>query len=228
MSYISTMVHDIYGIEIEELSKVGVYAIYHEDKPDRLYIGSTATIATLTNTKPSHIGFYKRFYDHVRELKKGKHHAKYLQNTVNKYGIKGLRFKILEACDKCSSKDIRSLEQKYLDELKPVYNALKTVYPRGRKWTLAERQKASAKMKGKALHKSIYEKQKVNCIQLDDMGNVINTFESLKEAQEKTGIDYTSISRCIQGKRKTAGGYVWKQTHPEEAKVLDLSKSRES
>ena len=210
MSYISTMVHDIYGIEIEELSKVGVYAIYHEDKPDRLYIGSTTTIATLTNTKPSHIGFYKRFYDHVRELKKGKHHAKYLQNTVNKYGIKGLRFKILEACDTCSSKDIRSLEQKYLDELKPVYNALKTVYPRGRKWTLAERQKASAKMKGVPLNKNIYEKVRVPCKQLDSTGVILNTFNSLRDAQAATGIDYTSISRCIKGKRKTAGGFSWK------------------
>ena len=113
MSYIISMIHDIYGIDIDKLSCLGIYAIYHEAKPQRLYIGSTTQI---TADRPSHRGFYKRFYDHTRELKQGKHHSKYLQNTVNKYGLDGLKFKILQICNKESQADIRSLEQEYLDK----------------------------------------------------------------------------------------------------------------
>jgi hypothetical protein len=32
----------------------------------------------------------------------------------------------------------------------------------------------------------------------------------LKEAEEKTGINYTSISKACNGKTKTAGKYIWK------------------
>lgn len=35
------------------------------------------------------------------------------------------------------------------------------------------------------------------------------TFSCIREAEEKTGIDNTSISRCCMRKQKTAGGYIW-------------------
>lgn len=47
-------------------------------------------------------------------------------------------------------------------------------------------------------------------IQIDLQGNVVNHFVSLYEAEEKTGINATSISKMINGHIKTAGGYVWK------------------
>lgn len=42
------------------------------------------------------------------------------------------------------------------------------------------------------------------CIELNEV------FESLKEAQEKTGVKYQGISLCCQGKIKTAGGMRWR------------------
>jgi predicted GIY-YIG superfamily endonuclease len=41
-------------------------------------------------------------------------------------------------------------------------------------------------------------------------GAIINIFDSGMEAQKITGIDNTSISRCINGKLKSSGGYIWK------------------
>ena len=206
MSYIVSMIHDIYGIHIEDLSKIGVYCIYHEDKPNRLYIGSTAKTSA---DRISHNGFYKRFYDHLRSLKKDKHHAKYLQNTVNKYGIEGVKFKILQICDNHTEKDIRSLEQEYLDKLQPVYNTLKTVYPAGRKWTKEEREKQRQKMKGKALPKTAYKKIAVACKQLTKDGALFKEYSTIQEAADATGIDRASISKVMSGKRKIAGGFKW-------------------
>lgn len=41
-------------------------------------------------------------------------------------------------------------------------------------------------------------------------GELLNEYNSTKEAKEKTGIDNGHISACCNGKRKTAGGFVWK------------------
>ena len=39
---------------------------------------------------------------------------------------------------------------------------------------------------------------------------VINVYDGINKAAESTGIAASSISRCINGKRATAGGYCWK------------------
>lgn len=52
--------------------------------------------------------------------------------------------------------------------------------------------------------------QSKSVVQLDKKGNIINTFVSAREAQEKTGISYKHISCCCLGKRMSTGGYCWK------------------
>lgn len=41
-------------------------------------------------------------------------------------------------------------------------------------------------------------------------GELLKVFNSLKEAEEVTGIDYTGISKAINGHISQSGGYVWK------------------
>lgn len=41
-------------------------------------------------------------------------------------------------------------------------------------------------------------------------GNILNRFDSIKIAMEKTGIHKTTISQVCRGLVKTAGGYIWK------------------
>lgn len=38
----------------------------------------------------------------------------------------------------------------------------------------------------------------------------LNTYNSLQEAQEKTGIHYSLISKCVNGWQKSSGGYKWR------------------
>lgn len=47
-------------------------------------------------------------------------------------------------------------------------------------------------------------------LQYDLLGNIINKYDSLKEAALKLNVDYTNISKCLNGRRKTAFGFVWK------------------
>ena len=46
--------------------------------------------------------------------------------------------------------------------------------------------------------------------QIDSNGNIMNRFISLYEAEEKTGINATSISKVLNGHIKSAGGFSWK------------------
>lgn len=50
--------------------------------------------------------------------------------------------------------------------------------------------------------------RKVHQCDLD--GNIINTFDSVKEASERTNVARCSISNVIHGRRNKAGGYVWR------------------
>lgn len=48
-------------------------------------------------------------------------------------------------------------------------------------------------------------------LQLDKLGNIVNRFPSLKEAERQTGIARPSICVvCNGGRLKTAGGFSWK------------------
>lgn len=58
---------------------------------------------------------------------------------------------------------------------------------------------------------SAYKKNKpVNQYALD--GRLLNTYKSIKEASEKTGIDNGDISNCCRNKRGriSAGNFIWK------------------
>ena len=46
-------------------------------------------------------------------------------------------------------------------------------------------------------------------IQKNKNGQFINKYNSLKQAQEITGVDRKCISLCCKGKYKQAGGYIW-------------------
>ena len=44
---------------------------------------------------------------------------------------------------------------------------------------------------------------------------VIDEFNSIREAERKTNIQHSSISKVCKGKKKSAGGYKWKYKKEE-------------
>lgn len=55
----------------------------------------------------------------------------------------------------------------------------------------------------------IHEGQRKKTNQYDLDGTFIKEWESIKDASEKLNVQPTSISECCNGKRKTAGGFIW-------------------
>lgn len=192
---------------ISDLSCVGIYSIHHQNRPERLYIGSTGNDR---DQKISHRGFYRRFYDHLRLLKLGKHKSKYLQNTVNKHGVDGIVFTILEICSSNSVNEIRLKELDYIDKLKPVYNTITREHGQARPWSAAERERQSNKMKGIPLPDSVYEKVRIPVKQYTTKGKFIRRYPSMNAAAKDTGIDRASINKVILKERISAGGFIWK------------------
>jgi len=51
----------------------------------------------------------------------------------------------------------------------------------------------------------------INVRQLDRKRRLIAVWSSLHEAERKLGIAYQNIWKCINNKRKTAGGFIWEK-----------------
>lgn len=59
-------------------------------------------------------------------------------------------------------------------------------------------------------HVNVGKKKSIPVVQMSLTGDIIQQFNSIKEATKKTGVDTSQISKVIRGKLKTAGGYIWK------------------
>jgi len=47
-------------------------------------------------------------------------------------------------------------------------------------------------------------------VAFDRDGNYIASYPSIKDADAATGVDFRNIQACCKGRKKTAGGYIWK------------------
>ena len=59
-------------------------------------------------------------------------------------------------------------------------------------------------------YSDVYHSRRKKVLQLSKNMLLIGTYISQCEAERKTGISQAHISQCCLGKRKTAGGYVWR------------------
>lgn len=84
----------------------GIYKIQSKIKPYKYYIGSS-------------IDINNRWTEHLKKLRKNKHHSKKLQNHYNKYGESDLCFSFILGCD---IEDLIKIEQFFIDLYKPFFN----------------------------------------------------------------------------------------------------------
>lgn len=109
-----------------------------------------------------------------------------------------------------------------IDELNTIDGILMEVYKRSisnnkQKRVLSEdhKQKISASLKGKPLSEATKERirknsQRINVYQYTTDGELVCVWKSTRDAERNGGFSNSAISKCCRGKRKTAGGYVWK------------------
>lgn len=170
----------------EDLYKQGIYKIYHINNVNLFYIGSASSTA-------KYRGFSHRFHRHLRDLKLKKHRNNKLQNYVNKHGLEGIRFEILEICspELCIIK-----EQEYLDLLKPYFNICKF---------------AGSTLGQKTPLKRIIEVSRP-ILQYDLDGNFIKEHINSTFAEKETGIEHSNIRQCCDNRSNTisSGNFQWR------------------
>ena len=71
--------------------------------------------------------------------------------------------------------------------------------------------KIGAKLGGKS--PSRIEKISIPIIQFTKSGEFMKEWPSAKEAERQLGIAHQSISACLKGRCKSAGGFVWRYAH---------------
>ncbi len=63
---------------------------------------------------------------------------------------------------------------------------------------------------------SLANKAKVKVQALDLNGQVVATYESIKEAVRHSGAAASGVFRCLSGERKTHKGYIWKRLNEDK------------
>lgn len=149
---------------------IGVYKIVINNK---MYVGSSFNIKT-------------RLRQHKSDLKCKRHANPYLQNAYIKY--QEFNWEVLEEVTfKITSKDLRKLEKRWIEKLKPEYNIQDP--------------------ETNVIVKKVYQFSKA--------GEFIKEFNSTAEAALELGISQSNIVHAAQENEtltKTAGGFIWRYT----------------
>lgn len=194
-----------------QLNSSGIYKISNPTSK-KVYIGSAFNIR-------------KRWKAHRTSLRNNKHINRYLQSSVNKYGLSKFQFEVIEFIAANENTEelkekLLSREQYWIDKFKSWdrkcgYNLSPTAgSPLGVKHSKESRARMSEAHKGikhdkktkekisKSQYKSVYQ----ICI---DTGKILDKFESVIAASKKTKIQKTGISMCCRNVIRQSGGYHW-------------------
>lgn len=95
------------------------------------------------------------------------------------------------------------------DTRNKISNSLK-----GRKLSKEWKNKISNSLKGKSKSQSHVDKmiqsKSRGIVQYDYDGTYINEYATIKDASANTKISISAIYKCLSGKNKTSGGFIWK------------------
>ena len=185
------------------------------------------------HTSPSgkvYIGITRRNPIHRWCNGKGYRGQRVFDRAIQKYGWDAFRHEILFSGltkEDAEAKEIALIKQYNSTDRKCGYN-VENGGCCGEKHSEETRRKISAANRGRSpwakgvhfteehknrLRESNLHKQKGSkaVLRLDDTGTVLCEYESIRDAERQTGINRRSISFCLNGINKHAGGFVWKE-----------------
>lgn len=81
---------------------------------------------------------------------------------------------------------------------------------KGKHLTAETKKKISNKLKGRKLPMATITKHEKKVCQYTKTGDLVRFYESIKKAEEETGINDGNICSCCKGRVKYAGGFKWK------------------
>ena len=165
-------------------------------------------IENLKNNK-KYIGitkdFEKRKNNHLKLLRKNKHHNYKLQKDFNIFGEKVFSFKILEIST-LDYKNAYQREKQLIDELRDKEKFIYNIAPGGLTNPMFSKE-TQEKMK------NTKQKQVSDVVQIvkidENIFKVLNIFPSAKEAARITGRSQANISRCCNRQSIQDDGNYW-------------------
>ena len=170
----------------------------------------------LVNNTQEQLFIYPSELSHYEELgyTKGKL-DKYIQQAIKNKSI--LKGEDHPNYGRKWSKETREKVEKYYQEREDFISPLL-----GRHYSQERKDKMSATMKKRELHKNSLDalkenniKQQKPVIQLTLDGIKVCEYNSIKEANEKTGISNGNIVSCCKDNRPNAGGYLWRYKYEQ-------------
>ena len=184
------------------LNQSGIYKITNKIT-QKIYIGSSKNIR-------------KRWKAHRTLLNREKHYNEHLLAAYKKYGKENFSWEVVEFID---VNNLEEREQYWIDffgssDRKKGYNLCPAAYSNlGLKHTDESRRNMSLAHLGhkhtSESKKKISESQYKTVYQFDLKGNFIKKYDSLLDAENKTGIQHQAISGCCRKITKSAKGYFW-------------------
>lgn len=232
----------------EDLLKTGVYKIYHELFPDKVYIGSASRIKAKSSND---VGFLVRWRKHLTELKNNKHHNNKLQRLVNKYGILGLKFEIVDFCqsEECILKENFYI-QKYDSYDKGLNLTIVSNSFLGRKHKESTKEKIknanlgkklsektkeliSKSHKGKFLTEEHIQKVKSKCKTFKNRycynknGDLIQIFSSGRECEKHFGLKKGKLWSYIKSQSFLEKNFLIFNTELTKKEVLNIIKQKQ-
>jgi hypothetical protein len=193
----------------------GVIYMYLNKINNKIYIGQT-------------IHERRRYLSHRSFSNLGTHPEIYIDKAIHKYGFSnfdyGVMADVYDPDKKVVEHELNELEKMYIEfynttDKKFGYNITKGGNGKlGYKVSKETKEKISKMKKGKKFSakaikgmKKAREKQYIKVAMYSREGKFIREFKSTLEASTTTGIHNGNICNCMNGKRPTAGGYVFKK-----------------
>lgn len=178
------------------LKIIGIYKIVNT-KNNKIYVGSAVSILN-------------RFTQHRHLLNKNKHFNNHLQSSWNFYGKDIFNFEIIE---ECSLEELKNKEEYYIKKHNTTdrnfgYNKrLDCSTNLGIKMSMEIREKLRQSHLGHKrssdAHNKILKSQYKSVIQIDSNFNIVDIYESIKNASEITKCCEQSISLCAKKKMRS-------------------------
>lgn len=197
--------------------KIGIYKI--TSPTNKIYIGQSKNI-------------YKRFKQYYSFNKSNKSQIK-LWRSLKKYGCDNHIFEIIE---ECKFEDL-NIKERYWQEYYNVIDrdkglnlvlvktdvkpkkfsketrlkmSIAAIGKKKKPFSKIQLKRMSESHKGKTFSRKTRNRMGIPVLQYDKDLNLINEYPTITEASNITKIHLSNIQRVCKGKRKTAGGYIWK------------------
>lgn len=178
------------------------------------------------------IDIYRRWHEHVQDLRDGIHNNIRLQRSWNKYGEHNFKFSIIEECKEENLTDREKYWIKFYDSFKNGYNQTEggdgcfgykhndEVKEKMKKIKSEQFQDVKNREKLSKAH----EFESLPIYQIDFNGNIIKRWPSANWAAKMLGFSPARIYEALNHKnrKKTYGGYIWVYVDKYNEDTFDL------